>query len=316
MFPPYYYIGQGPQTARDRIAILGLEVAGAVDLKSVRVARELTTALRLRAANGPYAIAPNSDRELIDQKVMHNCPDDRKECMTKIGRALNTEHLLYGRIARSARWKSQASIDGYQISLQLLDVNSGHLTSWADFIPVAESTGTKLAARGRIGYEHLIAGIRPRRESRAVADDVLTHATNETFWKLTRYKPGQKLDMSNSQDRAMSKTWLDIYAQIKGRRDRATNLAKRILNETVTPYILIIEQRNGSLTHQVFPRWTNLDVQYSWLLDQPDYYTYIAAFDFTKNRDAPLYDQFALMRRSQVASSGWYDGPTGIAGWG
>jgi len=325
MLPPYYYVGQDPRAAAT-IAILGLEVVGAIDLASLRIARELTAALRSRAANGPYAIAPNSDKELLDQKVMHNCPDDRKECLTKIGRALNANYLLYGRIDR--RSQRAAPVVGYQISLWLLTINSGHLASWTDFIPVAEASGTKLAERAHKGYARLVADLsgekltERRREAyapphRPVTDRVLTNTTNATFWAITKYKPGQHLDMHDPKDREMSKIWLQIYEDIKRRRQRATDLAQRALNETVTPYVLVIERRDGSLVHQEFPHRYNLDTQYSWLLDQPDRYTYIAAFDFTKNRGAPLYDQFALMRRSQIAGS-WYGWPesTGIAGWG
>lgn len=307
MLSPYFYIvGQGPIAESNRaetIAILGLEVIGTVDSKTVRIARALTAALRSRAANGPYAIAPIGDQDLIDLKIMHNCPDERKECMIKIGRALNAQYLLYGRIERRAQ--GAAPSDGYQISLQLLNVNSGHLTAWADFIPAAESSDTRIAERGRSSYEHLLTDIRPRGEQHVATDHVLTNATNATFWQITRYKPGQKLDMSDPQDRSMAKRWMDIYKQVRSHRDRATSLAKRLLNELVTPYILVIEQRIGSLTHRTFERPGNLAAQYSWLLDQPEKYTYLAMFDFTQNRAAPIRDQFSLSKRQQMATSGW-----------
>lgn len=302
MLSPYFYIVGQDRDRAEKIAILGLEVVGPVDLESVRVARELTDALRSRAAAGPYAIAPNSNRELIDEKLMHRCDDERPACMAKIGRALSADHLLYGKVGR----KSQgAASTGYEISLRLLDVNSGHVRSWTNFVP--SSSSARLSEWGRAGYEHLITAAPPRDDRRPAADGVLISATNETFWQLTQYKRGQKLDMSDPQDRAMSKTWLDIYAQIKGHRERATNLAKRVLNETVTPYILVVERSNGSLDHQTFERRANLDVQYTWLLDQPDYYTYAAMFDFTQNRNAPIADQFALAKRTfDARTSGWY----------
>jgi hypothetical protein len=169
--------------------------------------------------------------------------------------------------------------------------------------------------RSKLRPEHLEPERVPiPRHRRQPLDPVLTDTTNAAFWTITKYKPGRNLDMSDPKDREMSKTWIQIYEDVKRHKQRATNLAQRALNETVTPHILVVERRDGSLTYQVFPRRSNLDVQYSWILDQPDRYTYIAAFDFTKNREAPLYDQFALMRRSQIA--GWYGWPTGIAGWG
>ena len=143
-----------------------------------------------------------------------------------------------------------------------------------------------------------------------MADDrVLINATNATFWEITKYKPGQRLDMNDPKDREMSKTWLDIYAQIRGRRARATQLARQALNETGASYILVVEQREGSFVHRTFPNRGNLDVQYSWLVDRPEYYTYVAMFDFTKNRGAPILDQFALSKRQQIqqlATSGWH----------
>ncbi len=154
-------------------------------------------------------------------------------------------------------------------------------------------------------YYYVVAQDPNVARDRAVTDRVLIDTTNETFWQITRYKPGQRLDMSDPQDRVMSKRWLDIYAQIRGHRDRATSLARRVLNETVTPYILVIEKRDGTLTHQKFERRGNLEVQYFWILDQPERYTYLALFDFTKNRDAPIMDQFALSKRQQMATSGW-----------
>lgn len=133
---------------------------------------------------------------------------------------------------------------------------------------------------------------------------VLIDATNQTFWRITNYKPGQKLDMSDPSDRAMSKKWLDIYAQIRGRRERATRLAQSTLNETKAPYVLVVEQRDGTFHPQTFHGRHNLDAQYAWLIDQPDYYTYAALFDFTAYRAAPIVDEFAMPRRAQAAVAG------------
>src|SRR5262245_12770258 len=120
-------------------------------------------------------------------------------------------------------------------------------------------------------------------------DRTLIDATNATFWQITQYKPGRRLDMSDPKDRAMSKTWLDIYHQVAPHRDRAAALAKQVFAETTRPYVLIIERRDGTLTHQEFSYLANLDVQYSWVLVQPEYYTYIAEFDLTQDPNGPLH---------------------------
>lgn len=313
MLSPYFFIvGQSPPTARaqaEAIAVLGLEVVGAVgavDDESVRVARDLTTALRSAAADGPYPLAPASPggHELIDLKLMHRCPDERRECMATIGRALGASHLVYGQVQRKTQRSAPA---GYHVNVWFLDVTSGRsATLTRDFVPTAETTGGLVTQQGRRLYERILAGAPPR-DRGPVTDGVLISAANQAFWQLTGHKPGQRLDMSDPRDRAMSKTWLDLYDQIQGRRRRATDLARRVVNETVTPYVLVIEQPDGKLVHQTFERRGNLDVQYNWVVDQPQYYAYLAMFDFSQKREAPILDQFAISKRQQMAASGWYE---------
>jgi hypothetical protein len=188
----------------------------------------------------------------------------------------------------------------------LLDVGNGRLTKSSFFIPAAEVSGNALIAQGTRIYDQLIARDQAADAQREV-DAVLASATNEAFWQKTGYKRGQPLDMANKRDRAMAKTWLDLYKQNKARRDRATSVALRTLNETVNPYVLVTEERNGTLRPQTFQQRRNLDVQYTWLVDQPEFYAYVAMFDFTERRDRPLFDQFAVAKRAQTPVSGWYD---------
>lgn len=291
---PSYLVGQG-SPARDTIAVLGLEVAGPVNAESVRVARELTSALRARAAEGPYAIAPHSDKELVDVKILQGCPDTRKECMVKIAHSLHAAYLLYGQVERKAQGSAGR---GYQVALRLLRVNDGQIETWTAFVPGTESSGARLAEWGRRGYDQLLTSAQGSR--------VLVDTANQVFWELTQHKPGQRLDMSDARDRAMSKRWLDIYGQVRGHRDRATQLARHVFNEAGRPYILVVERRDGSLVHQELPDRSRLEVMYEWRLDQPEDYTYLAMFDFTQNRDVPIYDQFALSKRRPTVASGWY----------
>ena len=48
------------------------------------------------------------------------------------------------------------------------------------------------------------------RPSREVLDE-----TNMRFWNRTQYKRGQKLDMSDAQDREMSKIWMEIFGEVQ-----------------------------------------------------------------------------------------------------
>lgn len=137
-------------------------------------------------------------------------------------------------------------------------------------------------------------------------DRVLIDATNEAFWQITDYKRGQRLNMSIPQDREMAQVWLDIYRQIITHRDRAAEAARQIANERGLPYVVVAERRDGSLQSNVFENRSSLEVQYFWARDQPDLYTYLAAFDFTTNPSDPIYHQFALLQRQRAAVSGWY----------
>jgi hypothetical protein len=283
------------------IAVLGLEVTGAVDARSVGVARELTTALRSRAAEGPYTPAPGGSQELVDAKLLHGCPDESRACMTKVARAIGADHLLYGHVARA---RGAASIGEYQVSLRLLDVVGGQVKAWDAVVPRADASGAKLAEWARRGYEHLLGGARSV-EGRP-ADRTLVDAANQVFWQITGHKPGQRLDMSDPQDRALSKTWMDVYGQVRGHRDRAAQIARRARDQTGNPYVLVVEGRDGSLTHQEFPSRNHLDVMYTWRHDQPEDYTYLAMFDVARDGTAPIRDAFSLSERQRATASGWY----------
>ena len=324
-YPPYY-VGQAPRTASGRqenLAVLALEVVtvamSPVDWEATEFAREMTDALRSAASRGPYAVASHLREEqqhLIDLKLMHGCPDDRASCMAKVGRALGVDHLVYGNVERRPRGAA-APGRGYQVSLRLLDVADGHLATSIDFVPTSEATGAPLAERGRRIYAELLVRARALpSEAPSAPDRVLVNATNEAFWRVTRYKPNQPLDMSDPQDRVMAGRWREIYEQIRGYRTRATAAAQRTHGETRVPYVLVLQQRDGNMTSQTFPRRGNLDVQYEWLLDQPEYYTYVAMFDLGANRDAPVRDQFSITQeaRRTRAVSGWYGWSDLVAG--
>ena len=107
---------------RSTIAILGLEVSdpgGQPTKDDVSLAKELTSALRSRAklGAGPYDLAPNSERELIDEKLLRSCDSEATTCMLDIGKDVGGDYLLYGKLTKTAH--------GYQVSLQLLDVTKG-----------------------------------------------------------------------------------------------------------------------------------------------------------------------------------------------
>jgi ornithine cyclodeaminase/alanine dehydrogenase-like protein (mu-crystallin family) len=97
-----------------KIAILGLEPMHHVDLQFTT---DLTEALRTRAKTGigAYELAPDTNRELIDEKLLNNCDNEETGCMSAIGAGLGADVIMYGRVELGG--------GGYAVTLKILDVN-------------------------------------------------------------------------------------------------------------------------------------------------------------------------------------------------
>ncbi|HEX2688696.1 MAG TPA: PEGA domain-containing protein [Kofleriaceae bacterium] len=127
----------GSAWAKPKIAVLGLEVVpgptGAVDPEATQVARDLTKELRQRvqSAVSPYVIAPNSSKELTDEKLLMSCDNEAVSCMVVIGVGLAADMLLYGHVERKG--------DVYRVSLKLLDVKAKSIQAGGDEMPVGGS---------------------------------------------------------------------------------------------------------------------------------------------------------------------------------
>lgn len=140
-----------------KVAILGLEVANTnIDAETTRVATELTRELRNqpKAGKGPYSLAPNSEKELLDEKLMNSCENEEKSCMATIGGNMKADYLIWGKVEK----KSQGQQSGYQVRLTLLKVASpnGQAPSHTDFIPATEAKdAAKMAEWGRKFYARL-----------------------------------------------------------------------------------------------------------------------------------------------------------------
>ena len=104
-----------------KVAILGLEViddGAGIDLKTAKLATDLTDALRRRATlgAGPFVLAPNSNKDLLEMKMLSSCNNEARGCMASIGHELGAERVMYGKVERRK--------DGFQITLKLLNVES------------------------------------------------------------------------------------------------------------------------------------------------------------------------------------------------
>lgn len=109
-------IGAGSAAAKPKVAILGVEVTGTIDQMATGVAHDLTEGLRnkAKAGNGPFQLAPNADREMIDEKVLKNCDSEGPLCMSDIGKDIGADVLIYGKLEKTS--------DGYTARLHVLDV--------------------------------------------------------------------------------------------------------------------------------------------------------------------------------------------------
>ncbi len=131
-------LGQTAWAEKPKIAILGLEAApGAqgVEPDTTDLARKLTKELRARAklGGGGYTVAPNSDKELTDEKLLMSCDNEAPACMAVIGAGLAAQVVMYGRVEKKA--------DSYKVTLKLLDVKAKAL---------ADQTGGDLPIDGPI----------------------------------------------------------------------------------------------------------------------------------------------------------------------
>jgi len=145
----------GPALAgKQTVAILGLEVvdsSGAVDAEAVKVAKELTDGLRARAkvGSGPYVLAPGSDKELIDEKLIKNCDTEAMPCMSQIGKELGASFMIYGRLEKKG--------DGYQVQINLLNVDKKKFEKSKTplVIPFTQKDSASLAAAAKRVYNDL-----------------------------------------------------------------------------------------------------------------------------------------------------------------
>jgi hypothetical protein len=134
----------GPAWAKPKIAILGLEAApgpsGAVDPAMTQVARAITKELRQRAQApaSPYALAPNSNKELTDEKLLMSCDNEAASCMATIGGGLAADVLLYGRVEKRGQL--------YRVALKRLEIKTKAIETAGEELPVGSAV-TGMAKR-------------------------------------------------------------------------------------------------------------------------------------------------------------------------
>ena len=151
-------IGTRAASAKPKVAVLGIEVTGAIDQAATGAAHDLTEGLRSKAkqGNGPFQLAPNSDRELIDEKVLKNCDSEGPLCMSDIGKDINTDVLIYGQLAKSS--------DGYSAKIFVLDVKKKSKEKDLTVRIPGGSSSDAVRALAKKAYSDLVGGGAPPAE--------------------------------------------------------------------------------------------------------------------------------------------------------
>ncbi len=129
--------------AKPKVAILGLEAAnsGVVDPKDAANAGKMTEELRAipRGNIGKYELAPNSSRELQDEKLMGNCDTEKPACMAPIGAGLGADYLIFGKIEKGS---DKNKGDGYRAEIKILNVKTAKIEETSGtFVPVSALGG-------------------------------------------------------------------------------------------------------------------------------------------------------------------------------
>lgn len=123
--------------SKPSVAVLGLEVIDdgtGIDPQTTDLAKVLTQSLRegTRQDVSPYRLAPNSDKELLEVKLLSGCANEARDCMAQIGRDLGAGWLIYGKIEKRDT--------GYQVTLKLLRVDTAAMERvTTDVIPFADN---------------------------------------------------------------------------------------------------------------------------------------------------------------------------------
>jgi hypothetical protein len=148
-------VGASPALAdKPKVAILGVENVGdGIDMQAIEVAKTLTNALRGRPNfPNPYTLAPNSNKELADEKVIKNCGSEEPPCMAAIGNDLGAEVLIYGKLEKV----TQNGAKGYSAHLVILNVGKKAVErAWKEFIPNNETSTDDMQKWGKAAYAKL-----------------------------------------------------------------------------------------------------------------------------------------------------------------
>jgi len=145
-------IAAAPALAKPKVAVLGLEVIddGSMDARTTLRGKQLSEKLREQAGrgSGKFELAPNSNKDLLEMKLLSNCSDEAHSCMAQIGQELGADKLIYGKIERQQ--------NGYFVSLKMLDTKTAKLGKTSNHvIPFSDHQADRLAGHAATLYRRL-----------------------------------------------------------------------------------------------------------------------------------------------------------------
>lgn len=155
--------------SKPAVAVLGLEVIDegtGIDPQTTQMAKTLTQALRdrTRLQNSPYRLAPNSEKGLLELKLLSGCADEARNCMAAIGRDLGAQWLIFGKIEKRDT--------GYQVTLKLLNVETMAMERvTTELIPFADNNGPAITNKWSRALFNRLTGI-PEQGNLAVQANV------------------------------------------------------------------------------------------------------------------------------------------------
>ncbi len=138
--------------AKPKVAVLRVDVVltgGKTDAKTAVVANKLTAAIRQATRErGPYRLAPNTNKDLLELKLLYSCSNEAPACMAKIGRSMKSKRLLWGKLAHKG--------DHYLVTVNLLNVpKKSMLRSTTVRIPMGQANSAGIRRWGRTLYNRL-----------------------------------------------------------------------------------------------------------------------------------------------------------------
>ncbi|MGE0551374.1 MAG: PEGA domain-containing protein [Kofleriaceae bacterium] len=141
--------------AKPQIGILGLEVSdpsGNIDQASTTMAKNLTDGLRNAANRGEKYTLGGGNKELLDEKLLAGCDDEKLSCMASIGANMKVDVLLYGRLEKAG--------NEHTLTLSLLNVKTQRLEGAKAVVAIRpnERDASSLGGIARNVYNQMTGG--------------------------------------------------------------------------------------------------------------------------------------------------------------